>query len=146
MIVELFADPRLFTMSHAEIVAANLSNGCGPGDWRKHYIPDSDLGCDIVAACDNHDMNYCNGQTWADKHLADVTFWMNMRAIVTAITDPWDLPLLECRLAQTDLYFEAVHMFGSESFWSGKVMPTSRHGKGQGVITLKLVKGIYEEV
>lgn len=85
-------------------------NGCGTEGWKGALVPDTIWGLPISAACDIHDWQYAEGDHAADKDLADVTFFLNLLALIRRAADAsvagWVLKLVRQRRAFT--YYQAV--------------------------------------
>jgi hypothetical protein len=112
-----------------ELVTA-VCNGVGSkadlvGRVTYHLIPDTMyfLSC-VEAPADIHDFQYTYPRTAGldYKNSADRTFLNNMLRLIEAEADRcWTGKLLAGpRRRRALLYYEAVHLFGGPSFWSGK--------------------------
>lgn len=96
-----------------------VCNGCGTEGWKGKLVPDSVYGLTITAACQPHDWMYYEGETDADKKIADRVFLNNMVRIVKE-----EGGLLEwLRLRRVKKYYLAVKYFGGDAFWAGKNKP-----------------------
>ena len=110
---KLLAPPSFWNASDCERM--EKTNGCGPkgAGW---LVSDSFLGCCFTPACDIHDWMYLEGETEADKELADIVFLNNMMRIVCAQRSIFAWAQLQRAMG----YYKAVRDFGHNSFWRDK--------------------------
>lgn len=114
--MKLFAPAEYWLLTDTE--KAKLVNGCGPGGWKKKYIPDHILWINIVEACNIHDYMYAVGANEDDRLEADSVFSNNMLRIVESTPQNWFLRRWRRRLVTE--YYQQVRDFGSIYFWEGK--------------------------
>jgi len=94
----------------------DVCNGCGTEGWKGKLVPDSILGLTITPACQIHDWQYHEGETDADKKVADRIFLHNMVRIINnhgGFFTRW-------RLLRAKEYYLSVKYFGGDSFWGNK--------------------------
>jgi len=96
---------------------AVICNGAGAAnDWRSSLIPNTLWGLDCTEIFDIHDYAYHVGVTPVDKLRADVNMLVNL--IMKIIDDGgW---FVTPRIYRASTYFVAVHLGGSDAFFTIK--------------------------
>jgi hypothetical protein len=107
-------------------------NGVGSevGWWGKltyHLIPNTVWGLDVTEFSDIHDYDYCYPESFATKqdalnykHLADNRGLDNILAIIDRDTKWTWLKIM--RRARAMKYYDALDIFGEDSFLDGKII------------------------
>jgi hypothetical protein len=140
----LLAPQIIFDHTGQELYAMGITNGCGDkGDKLNIFIPQTINGKDNIG-CWGHDRCYATGQTWADKHISDITLYDNMCRQSRASEPWWHLFGRGWDIMEAGVFFEAVHNLGVEPFWRGKGLIPARDTPGQEIITLQLVLHEYD--
>lgn len=103
----------------AEVTAiTDVVNGCGAGNAKFDFIPDTIYGVYVGYACFIHDWMYDEGRTIEDKKEADRVFLNNLLRIVEDSSGWYRPKWLMRRRAKT--YYLGVKYFGGRAFWRGK--------------------------
>jgi hypothetical protein len=105
---------RLFTRSPVQ----RVHNGCGPADWRGHFVPNGLGYYNFEAACNDHDE--CYGTCRTSKDSCDMQLWRE--AFGTCRTGFWGRP---CQNAAY-YYYSAVHNWGDGAFQAAQASCTPR--------------------
>lgn len=111
----LDANPRFNRENFDELL--EICNSCGAKGSRMP-IPQTALGLDLKPMCQIHDTDFYWGKTNDDKEEADRRMKHNGFRLIRHFSS-WLLK--NPRRAVVMLYYFAVHNFGGEAFWDGKV-------------------------
>jgi hypothetical protein len=116
--VKLVAPDSYFS-APPEVIEA-VVNGCGAATSKFDFVPDTMWGLSIQPACNIHDWDYHEGETWQDKHRADERFLINLIRIIRVCSRG---PLRIPRYLRAIKYYIAVDILGADAFFSGKQKP-----------------------
>ena len=116
--------PERYIQASPEVRRA-VANGCGPSGWKGYLVPETIYLLPVGETCDIHDWMYAEGETIADKDVADRTFLNNLLRLIEAAGGPRPLQWLRRRRALK--YYRAVCLFGGPAFWAFKNPPENRH-------------------
>ena len=97
-----------------------VTNGCGPESKLAALVPNHFYGLDMDCVCDIHDWMYTYGESYLDKLIADMVFFLNCALRIDANSN-W-LTMIP-RYTQAAVYFVAVHKGGDGAFWAEKEKP-----------------------
>jgi hypothetical protein len=93
-----------------------ICNGCGAGNAKFDFVPDSIYGLYIGEVCNIHDYMYHVGVTLADKEEADRVMRNNL---IRLINNKGGI-LKTLRRWRAGTYYVAVDKYGGPAFWEGK--------------------------
>lgn len=93
-----------------------ICNGCGKRGLGGWLVPDTLYGLSIEEACNIHDFDYHEGETWEDKKRADANFLSNMLIIINSKTGFFHKLLAPLRRIRAMNYYNAVKEFGKGAF------------------------------
>ena len=94
-----------------------ICNGCGAGNAKFDFVPDTVYGLSITKACNIHDWMYHFAEGSHEvKKQCDRIFLFNMLRIVND-KGGW---LMKPRRWRVHNYYRAVKKFGGPAFWEGK--------------------------
>jgi len=111
--MDLIEEPGFSSLTAEE--KASICNGAGAADdWKSAFIPNTLYGLDCTAVFNRHDYAYYVGKTEEDKARADVSMLINL---VRLINDKGGFLSL-ARKYRAVTYYEAVHAFGEDAFFS----------------------------
>ena len=113
-----------------------ICNGCGAKKGLN--VPDTFYGLDISLACNIHDWMYQYGKTEADRLFADAMFRLNLTILIDeANYNVLSKVLKPLRHGRASTYYNAVCLWGEESFWVNK---------DKNEVLVITYKGRFEEV
>ena len=110
----LFA-PESYRKATADLVN-EIVNGCGAGNARFDFVPDTILGLSISECCNVHDWMYSFGSNLEDKKQADRVMLNNCLRVIEK-KGGW---LKSWRRIRAREYYLAVKSFGGPAYWEGK--------------------------